>query len=152
MFTHGLSMHQKCSSYALTNLLFGLCRFMWVIELLIICPSPYLWALTRPSTLEVLGMKEQTLSQPNLRLITKARAFKVASPKEDRESHLVLSRVQKSVKEGTLTLLMDSSWTLKFSDDNFKSQNPLDWKKNYIIENLLKRRCQKWACMTHLDI
>jgi hypothetical protein len=54
-------------------------------------------------------MKEQTLSQPNLRLITKARAFKVASPKEDRESHLVLSRVQKNVKEGTLALLMDSS-------------------------------------------
>jgi hypothetical protein len=28
MFAHGLSMHQKCSNYALTNLLFGLCRFM----------------------------------------------------------------------------------------------------------------------------
>ncbi len=26
MFAHGLSMHQKCSNYALTNLLFDLCR------------------------------------------------------------------------------------------------------------------------------
>jgi hypothetical protein len=27
-FAHGLSMHQKCSNYALTNLLFSLCRSM----------------------------------------------------------------------------------------------------------------------------
>jgi hypothetical protein len=26
--------HQKCSNYALTNLLFGLCRSMWVIKCL----------------------------------------------------------------------------------------------------------------------
>jgi len=26
VFAHGLSMHQKCSNYALTNLLFDLCR------------------------------------------------------------------------------------------------------------------------------
>ncbi len=30
----------KCSNYALTNLLFGLCRFMWVSELLVNLPSP----------------------------------------------------------------------------------------------------------------
>jgi hypothetical protein len=30
----------KCSNYALTNLLFGLCRFMWVSELLINFLSP----------------------------------------------------------------------------------------------------------------
>jgi hypothetical protein len=28
MFACGSSMHQRCSNYALTNLLFGLCRFM----------------------------------------------------------------------------------------------------------------------------
>jgi hypothetical protein len=28
VFARGLSMHQKCSNYALINLLFGLCRFM----------------------------------------------------------------------------------------------------------------------------
>jgi hypothetical protein len=26
VYAHGLSMHQKCSKYALTNLLFSLCR------------------------------------------------------------------------------------------------------------------------------
>jgi hypothetical protein len=30
----------KCSNYALTNLLFGLCKFMWVSELLVNLPSP----------------------------------------------------------------------------------------------------------------
>jgi hypothetical protein len=28
MFTYGLSVNQKCSNYALTNLLFGLCKSM----------------------------------------------------------------------------------------------------------------------------
>jgi hypothetical protein len=31
MFAHSSSMHQKCSNYTLTNLLFGLCKSMWVI-------------------------------------------------------------------------------------------------------------------------
>jgi hypothetical protein len=30
----------KCSNYTLTNLLFGLCRSVWVIELLVNLPSP----------------------------------------------------------------------------------------------------------------
>jgi len=28
----------------------------------------------------------------------------------------------------------------------------MDWRFFYIIEKLLKLRCLKWACMTHLDI
>jgi hypothetical protein len=40
----------KCSNYALTNLLFGLCKFVWIIDSLIICPSPHPEALARPST------------------------------------------------------------------------------------------------------
>jgi hypothetical protein len=34
-------MHQKCSNSALTNLLFGLCKSMWVIDLLVILLAPY---------------------------------------------------------------------------------------------------------------
>jgi len=30
----------KCSNYALTNLLFDLCKFMWVIKLLVNLPNP----------------------------------------------------------------------------------------------------------------
>ncbi len=32
----------KCFNYTLTNLLFGLCRFVWVIKLLVNLPSPHL--------------------------------------------------------------------------------------------------------------
>jgi hypothetical protein len=59
MFARGLSMHQKCFNYALTNLLFGLCRSVWIIDLLDILFSPYLRAPTHPSTLEVLWVKER---------------------------------------------------------------------------------------------
>jgi hypothetical protein len=51
------SMHQKCFNYVLTNLLFGLCRFMWIIDPLVIHSSPHLRALARPSTLKVLRAK-----------------------------------------------------------------------------------------------
>jgi hypothetical protein len=50
----------KCSNYALTNLLFGLCRSVWVINLLVILPNPYPKALPRPSTPEVLWIEECT--------------------------------------------------------------------------------------------
>jgi hypothetical protein len=60
MYAHGLSVHQKCSNYALTNLLFGLCRSMWIINLLIIHPSPHPRALVCPSTPEVLQARECT--------------------------------------------------------------------------------------------
>jgi hypothetical protein len=58
VFAHGLSMHQKCSNYTLINL-FGLCRSMWIIDLLVILPSPHHGALTRPSTPKVLWVRER---------------------------------------------------------------------------------------------
>jgi hypothetical protein len=57
-----LPVHQKYSNYALTNLLFGLCRSQWIIDLIIIHPSPHMRAPTRPSTLEMLWTKERTLT------------------------------------------------------------------------------------------
>jgi len=48
VFACGSSMHQKCSNYALTNLLFGLFKFVWIIDPLITRPSPHLRALTQP--------------------------------------------------------------------------------------------------------
>jgi hypothetical protein len=58
MFAHGSSLHQKCFDYALTNLLFDLCRSVWIIDLLVTHPSPHLGALGCPSTFEVLQPKE----------------------------------------------------------------------------------------------
>jgi hypothetical protein len=68
-------------------------------------------------------------------------------------------RVQKSVKEWTLTLPsqfsfweLESQWICESSEGDFKGHNPLNWVNLYIIGNLLKHRCLNWACMTHLDI
>ncbi len=61
VFAHGSSVHQKCSNYALINLLFGLCRSMRVIDLLVTLPSPYPKAPTHPFTPKVQQAKEHTL-------------------------------------------------------------------------------------------
>ncbi len=47
----------KCSNYALTNLLFGLCKSMWVIELLVNLPSP-IHSSSMPFTPEALWTRE----------------------------------------------------------------------------------------------
>jgi len=60
MFVCVSSIHQKCSNYALTNLLFGLCRSVWVIDLLVTLLSPYLKAPTCTFILEMLRAKERT--------------------------------------------------------------------------------------------
>jgi len=45
---------EKGSNYTLTNLLFGLCRYVWVINLLVNLPNPRPKISTHPSTPEVL--------------------------------------------------------------------------------------------------
>jgi hypothetical protein len=79
--------------------------------------------------------------------------------KEARESHFMLPGVQKSVREWTLTLPselpfgeLESQWTSKSLKGDCKGQNSLDWINLYIIEKILKCKCLKWACITHLDI
>jgi hypothetical protein len=51
----------KYFNYAPTNLLFGLCRFVWVIELLVNLPSPHPGTTARPSIPEVLWTRERAL-------------------------------------------------------------------------------------------
>jgi len=46
---------------------------------------------------------------------------------------------------------MESLWSRKFLENDLRGQNSLDWKLHYIIENLLKLRCLKWAFMFHLS-
>jgi hypothetical protein len=57
---HGSSMHQKCSNYALTNLLFVLYRSMWISDPLVVHPSPHPGTPAHPSTFEVLWIREHT--------------------------------------------------------------------------------------------
>jgi len=66
--------------------------------------------------------------------------------------------LQRCVKEWTPTFLgelplgeLESWWTPKFLENNCKGQNSLNRKVLYMIGKLLKRRCLKWARMTHLD-
>jgi len=60
MFAYGSSVHQKCSNYTLTNLLFGLCKSVWIIDLLVTRLSSPFKALAHPSTLEMLWTRECT--------------------------------------------------------------------------------------------
>jgi hypothetical protein len=39
-FVRAPKVHQKCSNYALTNMLFGLCKFMWIIKPFFTLPNP----------------------------------------------------------------------------------------------------------------
>ncbi len=84
---------------------------------------------------------------------------RLRAKKEVRESHQMLLGMQKSVREWTLTFPnefsiweLESQWTFKSSKGDCRGQNPFDWKIIYIIGKVLKRRCIKWARMTHLDI
>jgi hypothetical protein len=79
--------------------------------------------------------------------------------REARESCHMFAWMQESVKEQTLTLPrvpplweLEFQWTPKCSESDCRGQNPMVWGVIYIIENLLKLRCLKWARMTHLDI
>jgi hypothetical protein len=60
VFARGSSVHQKCSNYALTNLLFDLCRSVWIIDPFVTCHNPHPKAPTRPTTPEMLWVKEHT--------------------------------------------------------------------------------------------
>jgi hypothetical protein len=50
VFDRGSSVHQKCSRYTQTNLLFGLCRSMWIINPRVTHFSLHSGAPARPST------------------------------------------------------------------------------------------------------
>ncbi len=97
---------------------------------------------------------------PSLRLVTKAKACKVAGQEGGLgvTSHALGSaNSAKSVREWTFTLPSELPlWELESQMDSrifraqCKGQNPLGQKVIYIIEKLCK--CLKWVCMTHLDI
>ncbi len=64
---HGLFVHQNCSNYALTNLLFSLCRSVWVIDLLVILLNPHLETSSHLSTPKVFWAKEHaTIFYPSV--------------------------------------------------------------------------------------
>jgi hypothetical protein len=70
----------------------------------------------------------------------------------------MLSEVWENVKEWTPTLPSElpfwelkSWWTPKFSKNNCRDQNQLDWRVPYITRKLLELTYLKWARMSHLS-
>jgi hypothetical protein len=89
---------------------------------------------------------------PNLGLMTKARACKVANQERS-------LGMKESVREWTLTLLkelslweLESWWIPECLESDCKGQNPIARRIFHTIGKLLKLKCLKWAHMTHLDI
>ncbi len=60
MYAHVSFMHQKCLDYALTNLLFGLCKSMWIIDPFITHFNLHPGVPTHPNTLEMLQIRGRT--------------------------------------------------------------------------------------------
>jgi hypothetical protein len=96
---------------------------------------------------------------PNLGFATQGRVYKNEGQEWAQESHFVLPRVQKSVREWTPTLLnelplweLESQQTPESSESDYRGQNSLDWRVPYTNERILECTCLKWACMTHLGI
>jgi hypothetical protein len=65
-YARGSSVHQKCSNYTLTNLLFGLCTSMWIIDPPITHLSPHPKTLACLSTRKMLRGRERTLIPPSV--------------------------------------------------------------------------------------
>jgi hypothetical protein len=66
--------------------------------------------------------------------------------------------VRESVREWAHTLPngfplweLESLWIPKFSKNNLRGKNSLDWRVLYTIGKMLKHRCLKWAYMIHLN-
>jgi hypothetical protein len=79
--------------------------------------------------------------------------------KETRESHNILPGVQRVWGHEPSHSQVNShvgSWSLewipKSLKHNCRGQNSLPWRVFYIIGKLLKRKCLKWARISHLNI
>jgi len=96
---------------------------------------------------------------PSFGLTTKAKGLQGCGP---RESPGVTSHTPGSVgkcegmnphtPKATPTLGDGVPVNFQTSKSNFKGQNSMSCGVFYIIENILERRCLKWARIAHLDI
>jgi hypothetical protein len=107
----------------------------------------------------MLGVQNQMCRNPNFGLATKAKGLQGCGPKG---SPGVTSGTPGSVgkcegvnphtPKATPALGMESRWTPETSETDLRGQISMDCGALYINGKLLKRRCLKWARITHLDI
>jgi len=94
---------------------------------------------------------------------TQGKEFTRVRAKKKPRSHITYSweckKVWRSMREWTLTLPrqlplweMESQWTPKTLESDFRGQNSMACGVFYIIEKLLEHKCLKWAHIAHLDI
>jgi hypothetical protein len=96
---------------------------------------------------------------PSLELATKAKGLQSCGP---RGSPGITSHIPGSVRKCEGVNLHTPKATPTLGDgvpmesqnfrERFQGQNSMACGVLYIIENLLERRCLKWARITHLDI
>jgi hypothetical protein len=98
------------------------------------------------------------MSQPSLGLTIKAKAWKGVGRECNPRITFTLLGVQESVGEWAYTLPtglplweLETLWIPKFSKNNLKGQNTLNWKLPYTIGKLLRHICLKWAHMIYLS-
>jgi hypothetical protein len=96
---------------------------------------------------------------PSLGLTTKAKGLQGCRPRLSPRVAFSCPGSAKECEGKNFTLPselscweLESRWTPEGSKSDYKGQNPMARKNLHIIEKLLKRRCLKWARMTHLDI
>jgi hypothetical protein len=82
---------------------------------------------------------------PNLGLATKEKGSQGRGPRRMWEWRFTLP-IELSFWE------LESRWIPEPSESNRRGQNTSHWRVIYIIGNLLKCKCLKWAHMTRLDI
>jgi len=93
----------------------------------------------------------QKCCNPSLRLATKARVGKVVGQEKKPGSERKCEGMNPHTPKGAPPWELESRWTPKCSERNYKGQNPMDSGVLYTIGKLLKLRCLKWARMTHLN-
>jgi hypothetical protein len=96
---------------------------------------------------------------PNLALVTKARAWKGVGQKCNLKITFTLLKVWKTLREWTHTppsglplWEFESLLSPKSSKSDLKGQNSLNWGLPYTIEKFLRLKCLKWVCMIHLKV
>ncbi len=78
--------------------------------------------------------------------------------KVQHKSHIYTPRMQKvwrnelTPPKWTPTLGVGVPTEFQCLENDFRGWNALDWTLSYTIGKLLKCKCLKWACMTHLNI
>jgi hypothetical protein len=94
----------------------------------------------------------------SLGFVTKVRAWKGVGRECNPIVTFTLPRMPESVREWAHTLPsglplweLESLWSPKLLESNYKGQNSLDWRLHCTNRDILRCKCLKWAYIIHLS-